>query len=86
MICRLWTYELNDLPRLLFMSATDEELDFVHDNDMDHVTYTLIMFRWVYFPVRCHCPLTNTVLQYCILLVFLHRLPHPPIFYNGPKC
>ncbi|KDQ61912.1 hypothetical protein JAAARDRAFT_525818 [Jaapia argillacea MUCL 33604] len=29
---------------LLFMSATDEELDFVHDNGMDHVTYILIMF------------------------------------------
>ncbi|KAK7437376.1 hypothetical protein VKT23_018621 [Stygiomarasmius scandens] len=29
---------------LLFMSATDEELDFVHDNEMDHVTYILIMF------------------------------------------
>ncbi|KAJ7623655.1 hypothetical protein FB45DRAFT_111936 [Roridomyces roridus] len=27
-----------------FMSATDEELDFVHDNEMDHVTYILIMF------------------------------------------
>ncbi|KAF9801266.1 hypothetical protein IEO21_10165 [Rhodonia placenta] len=29
---------------LLFMSATDEELDFIHDLDMDHVTYVLIMF------------------------------------------
>ncbi|KAF9068437.1 hypothetical protein BDP27DRAFT_1295287 [Rhodocollybia butyracea] len=29
---------------ILFMSATDEELDFVHDNEMDHVTYILIMF------------------------------------------
>ncbi|KIK57093.1 hypothetical protein GYMLUDRAFT_46718 [Collybiopsis luxurians FD-317 M1] len=29
---------------LLFMSATDEELDYVHDNEMDHVTYILIMF------------------------------------------
>jgi len=29
---------------VLFMSATDEELDFVHDNEMDHVTYILIMF------------------------------------------
>ncbi|KAH9926980.1 uncharacterized protein B0H18DRAFT_1004819 [Fomitopsis serialis] len=28
---------------LLFMSATDEELDFVHDEGMDHVTYVLIM-------------------------------------------
>ncbi|KAI0761773.1 hypothetical protein BD413DRAFT_485346 [Trametes elegans] len=29
---------------LLFMSATDEELHFVNDNGMDHVTYVLIMF------------------------------------------
>ncbi|KAI0641976.1 hypothetical protein C8Q79DRAFT_265107 [Trametes meyenii] len=29
---------------LLFMSATDEELHFVNDNAMDHVTYILIMF------------------------------------------
>ncbi|KAJ7035556.1 hypothetical protein C8F04DRAFT_511307 [Mycena alexandri] len=29
---------------VLFMSATDEELNFVHDNEMDHVTYILIMF------------------------------------------
>ncbi len=33
--------------RLLFMSATDEEVQFVHDNEMDHVTYVLIMFRQV---------------------------------------
>ena len=30
---------------LLFMSATDEELDYVHDNGMDHVTYVLGGFR-----------------------------------------
>jgi len=29
---------------LLFMSATDEELRSVHDQEMDHVTYVLIMF------------------------------------------
>ncbi|KAF8902359.1 hypothetical protein CPB84DRAFT_1907963 [Gymnopilus junonius] len=29
---------------LLFMSATDEELRYVHDNEMDHVTYILIVF------------------------------------------
>ena len=28
------------------MSATDEELRFVHDEGMDHVTYLLIMFRY----------------------------------------
>lgn len=29
---------------LLFMSATDEELRYVHEGGMDHVTYILIMF------------------------------------------
>ncbi|KAI9440867.1 hypothetical protein H4582DRAFT_1939818 [Lactarius indigo] len=29
---------------LLFMSATDEELHYVHESGMDHVTYILIMF------------------------------------------
>ncbi|TFK39751.1 hypothetical protein BDQ12DRAFT_681155 [Crucibulum laeve] len=29
---------------ILFMSATDEELRYVNENDMDHVTYILIMF------------------------------------------
>ncbi|KZT25378.1 hypothetical protein NEOLEDRAFT_1133753 [Neolentinus lepideus HHB14362 ss-1] len=33
---------------LLFMSATDEELEFVHDNGMDHVTYILIMFSFAF--------------------------------------
>ena len=33
---------------VLFMSATDEELRFVDaELEMDHVTYTLIMFRFV---------------------------------------
>ena len=31
---------------LLFMSATDEELQYVHEGGMDHVTYILIMFRY----------------------------------------
>ncbi|PPQ68312.1 hypothetical protein CVT26_006241 [Gymnopilus dilepis] len=31
---------------LLFMSATDEELRYVHDNEMDHVTYILIVFSF----------------------------------------
>jgi hypothetical protein len=30
---------------LLFMSATDEELEYVKSLEMDHVTYVLIMFR-----------------------------------------
>ncbi|KAG8221103.1 hypothetical protein J3R82DRAFT_2626 [Butyriboletus roseoflavus] len=32
------------LGRLLFMSATDEELEVVHDMEMDHVTYVLGMY------------------------------------------
>ena len=31
------------------MSATDEELKYVKDNEMDHVTYILIAFRSVTF-------------------------------------
>jgi hypothetical protein len=40
---------------LLFMSATDEELEFVHGAGMDHVTYILIFFRlgWRLYCVRC---------------------------------
>ncbi|KAH8114554.1 hypothetical protein DFH11DRAFT_228665 [Phellopilus nigrolimitatus] len=39
---------------LLFMSATDEELDYVHENEMDHVTYVLIMLRYCpSFSVMC---------------------------------
>ncbi|KAJ7725246.1 hypothetical protein B0H14DRAFT_3002964 [Mycena olivaceomarginata] len=34
---------------VLFMSGTDEELKFVHDNEMDHVTYILIMFSIAFF-------------------------------------
>jgi len=34
---------------LIFMSGTDEELDFVHDNGMDHVTYLLIMYSMGFF-------------------------------------
>ena len=31
------------------MSATDEELRYVHDLEMDHVTYILSVFRQVAF-------------------------------------
>ncbi|KAF5379503.1 hypothetical protein D9615_006482 [Tricholomella constricta] len=34
---------------LLFISATDEELKFVHEHEMDHVTYILIMFSIAFF-------------------------------------
>lgn len=41
------------------MSATDEELQFVHDNGMDHVTYVLIMFRSVLLLITFHYLLTG---------------------------
>lgn len=31
------------------MSATDEELEFVHSLEIDHVTYSLMMLRRVVF-------------------------------------
>ena len=31
------------------MSATDEELQYVHESGMDHVTYILIMFRYAFY-------------------------------------
>ncbi|KAG1874411.1 hypothetical protein F4604DRAFT_1764626 [Suillus subluteus] len=37
---------LDCVSRLLFMSATDEELEAVHEEGMDHVTYVLSMYRW----------------------------------------
>ena len=36
---------LNPESSVLLMSATDEELDYVHGNGMDHVTYVLMGFR-----------------------------------------
>ncbi|TFK48450.1 hypothetical protein OE88DRAFT_1684485 [Heliocybe sulcata] len=44
---------------LLFMSATDEELEFVHDNGMDHVTYLMIMFSLAF-------------VLYTLILSFIH--------------
>jgi len=32
---------------ILFMSATDDELQFVDHLGMDHVTYVLIMMRYI---------------------------------------
>lgn len=48
------------------MSATDEELDFVHDNEMDHVTYVLIMLRLV---IEFHLPSKPL-----ILMIYLRSL------------
>ncbi|THH11638.1 hypothetical protein EW146_g7974 [Bondarzewia mesenterica] len=38
---------------VLFMSGTDEELKFVNDNGMDHVTYVLIMYS-IAFLIYAH--------------------------------
>ena len=40
------------------MSATDEELENVHNRGMDHVTYVIIMYRSVW--VLKHHAMTNT--------------------------
>jgi hypothetical protein len=36
------------------MSATDEELEYIKDNEMDHVTYILIVFRLVTVLTSCN--------------------------------
>jgi hypothetical protein len=46
------------------MSGTDEELKFVHDNEMDHVTYILIMFRCLLLP------------PFSVISFFLNPIPH----------
>jgi len=66
------------------MSATDEELDFVHDNDMDHVTYILIMFRFVVQFQNLRHPCNCRFSQPGLHLVHPYRLPHPSILYEWP--
>jgi hypothetical protein len=45
------------------MSATDEELQYVHEGGMDHVTYILIMFRYGIPNTLCrHLPHTPSFL------------------------
>lgn len=58
------------------MSATDEELNFVHDNEMDHVTYILIMFRFVLSRLLI-ASITDMILSmafliYTFMLVLIH--------------
>lgn len=51
---------LDSVSRLLFMSATDEELNAVHEEGMDHVTYVLSMYRWGPFQIRVNaCQLSS---------------------------
>jgi hypothetical protein len=59
------------------MSATDEELQYVHEGGMDHVTYILIMFRYGIpntLPMLCcHLPISLF-----LFLLFAYSAPHNP--------
>lgn len=68
---------LTIIGRLLFISATDEELQFVHNNGMDHVTYLLIMFRSVFLSLHvlrgsCFCPRSIAFILYTFILVLIN--------------
>lgn len=60
------------------MSATDEELQFVKDNEMDHVTYILITFRSVHFVLvdsissLKYIPFSNAFLLYTFIVVLIN--------------
>jgi hypothetical protein len=58
------------------MSATDEELKYVHEGGMDHVTYILIMFRYgIPNALCCHLHLNTHPLFF---FFFLHIPRHNP--------
>ncbi|KAG9224185.1 hypothetical protein CCMSSC00406_0004684 [Pleurotus cornucopiae] len=64
---------------LLFMSATDEEIEAVHESGMDHVTYILIMFS-----------LAFTIYGLILLLLHLYattgrHAPSSPSFSGGEE-
>jgi hypothetical protein len=69
------------------MSATDEELDAVHDTGMDHVTYVLGMYRCVVFR-------SLSRLAVCLLLLLksgllgvpLYAFPRQPLRDLGEEC
>ena len=60
------------------MSATDEELHFVHDNGMDHVTYVLMMFRFVFWCQKIlrglgsSLPYSISFILYTFILALIH--------------
>jgi len=60
---------------LLFMSATDEELQYVHEGGMDHVTYILIMFSISF--------LLYTHIVFLITLYATSGRNAPPIMKDG---
>ena len=53
------------------MSATDEEIRFVHDQSMDHVTYILIMFRYALPPLPAPLISRTTLRSIAFLLYTL---------------
>ena len=71
---------------LLFMSATDEELQYVHESGMDHVTYILIMFRYVFFIflIRLIAPPRPPSLWLNSQKYIQHRVP-PILTYRLPR-
>ena len=66
------------------MSATDEELEFVHEQEMDHVTYILIMFRYLRISNFLRTHLMSNLCQRRILLVCIHRVPYPSLLHYWP--
>ena len=66
------------------MSATDEELTYVKDNEMDHVTYTLIVlstFSPLFIIADRHAPHS----QFCIPLVNINRHPDQLLLEHRPE-
>ncbi|EIW85476.1 hypothetical protein CONPUDRAFT_162665 [Coniophora puteana RWD-64-598 SS2] len=61
---------------ILFMSATDEELGFVNDEGIDHVTYILIVFRSISpsFPFNLFLSSSSLIafLLYTLVLALIH--------------
>lgn len=68
------------------MSATDEELDAVHDIEMDHVTYVLGMYRYVACPLPVSCVRSPSIVtKPGVLAVPFHALPVPPVCDLGEE-
>jgi len=71
------------LNSLLFISATDEEIQFVHDNGMDHVTYLLIMYRSVIRTTQFFSWLMlRFAFQHRVLHVYSNSLPDQLVLHE----
>lgn len=59
------------------MSATDEELDYINNSGMDHVTYVLLMFRYT-VPINrdlesySHSFISIAFLTYTLIVSLIH--------------